>query len=203
MTEQTDTLERADHEIPAASSIGTAIKRLRREKGFSLQELAKASGVSVGTLSQIERDLANPSLRVLTRIRDGLGASVSALFEEAPGELLDPPFVQRASRRPKLELGHLSKELLSSGTSRSLQFMILHLEPNGSSGPTPLQYPAEKGGMVLSGKLRLKVGEEEAVLGEGDSFVFDSSIPHSFHNAGIASTRVLWIIAAVPLDRHL
>lgn len=188
---------------PPATSVGSVIRRLRREKNMSLQELAQASGVSVGMLSQVERDLTNPSLRVVTGIRRALGAEVSDLFQEPPKVQHDPDFVRRASRRPRLEFAQLSKELLSSGGHHNLQFMILHIQPGGSSGDSPLHYPAEKGGMVISGELTLKVGDQEANLAEGDSFVFDSSLPHSFQNRLGEVTKVLWIIGAVQLDRHL
>ncbi|NNM75269.1 cupin domain-containing protein [Enterovirga sp. DB1703] len=170
---------------------------------MSLQDLAQASGVSVGMLSQVERDLTNPSVRVVTAIRRALGVELTELFQELPKIQQDPDFVRRASRRPRLEFAQLSKELLSSGGHHNLQFMILHIQPGGSSGDSPLRYPAEKGGMVLSGELVLRVGEDEAHLGEGDSFVFDSSLPHSFRNPLDEVTKVLWIIGAVPLDRHL
>jgi transcriptional regulator with XRE-family HTH domain len=201
---QRDIVEDRDAPAEAApASVGRVIRRLRREKGMSLQELAQASGVSVGMLSQVERDITNPSIRVVTGIRRALGAEVSDLFQEPPKVQHDPDFVRRASRRPRLEFAQLSKELLSSGGNHNLQFMILHVQPGGSSGDSPLRYPAEKGGLVLSGSLILKVGESEAHLAEGDSFVFDSSQPHSFRNPLAEVTKVLWIIGAVPLDRHL
>ena len=55
----------------------------------------------------------------------------------------------------------------------------------------------------MSGELFLKVGDEEAHLVEGDSFVFDSSVPHSFRNLKQDVAKVLWIIGAVEIDRHL
>jgi transcriptional regulator with XRE-family HTH domain len=186
-----------------APTIGTVIRRLRREKSMSLKELSAASGVSIGMLSQVERNLTSPSVRVLTAIRGALGAPLTALFQDAGAEPADPAFVRRGGHRPILELGHLRKELLSAGTSHNIQFMILHIGPNGSSGNTPLSYPAEKGGLVLSGELLLKVGAEEALLSEGDAFAFNSSLEHSFRNPGNTATKVLWIIGAVPLDRHL
>lgn len=191
---------------PAAegeASIGAIVRRLRHERGMSLQELASASGVSIGMLSQVERDIANPSVRVLTGIRRALNAPLSALFAESRPLAADPEFVRRAGKRPMLELGHLRKELISSGSAHNLQIMILHIDPGGSSGATPLSYPAEKGGMVLSGEVVLNVGGEEALLKEGDSFVFDSSVPHSFHNNSQEGAQVMWIIGAVQLDRHL
>ena len=81
--------------------------------------------------------------------------------------------------------------------------MILHINPGGHSGNTALSYPAEKGGMVLSGELLLTVDGKEARLKEGDSFVFDSALEHSFSNPTNKLTQVMWIIGAVQLDRHL
>ncbi len=187
----------------AMPRVGRTLRRLRQEKGLSLQELALAAGVSVGMLSQLERDRANPSLRLLTQIRIALGVSVSELFEEASSRPADPPFVRRADNRGWLELGYLSKELLSPTVPNNLQFMILHIPPHGTSGGQPLSYPAEKGGMILRGELLLKVKSDEVTLREGDSFLFDSLDPHSFRNPTDATTQVLWIIGTVRVERHL
>lgn len=193
--------------LPEVDSVGAILRRLRHNKGLSLQELAQEAGVSVGMLSQVERDLANPSVRVLTAIRRALGAPVSAVFRDVTplnvSDSEDPDYVRRADQRPLLELGTLSKELLTSSGHHNLQIMILHINPGGHSGNTALSYPAEKGGMVLSGELLLTVDGKEARLREGDSFVFDSALEHSFSNPTDTLTNVIWIIGAVQLDRHL
>jgi mannose-6-phosphate isomerase-like protein (cupin superfamily) len=143
----------------------------------------------------------------MTSLRHALDVDVSDLFDETPrqgrGQNQDPSFVRRASQRPRLDVGYINKELLSSGSAHNLQFMILHIPPHGSSGPKPMSYPAEKGGMIMSGELILCVGEDEALLAEGDSFMFDSSVPHSFRNPTGEETRVMWIIGAVPMAGHL
>lgn len=190
-------------DAPAIPRIGQAIRRLRQARPMTLQELALASGVSVGMLSQIERDRANPSLRLLTQIRMALGVSVGELFDEAPTPAAEPAFVRRADQRRWLEFGYLSKELLSPGGSGNLQFMILHIPPHATSGDQPLSYPAEKGGMLLEGALLLRVKDEETLLHEGDSFRFDSLAPHRFRNPTDALARMLWIIGAVPVERQL
>lgn len=205
MTKQALAFEVREAPEPAAAEtthrLGATIRRIRQEKGLSLQGVARRSGVSVGMLSQVERDLTNPSVRVMTAIRRALGADINELFEEPPVRSRDPDFVRRASQRPRLDLGQVSKELLTTGGPHNLQFMILHIQPGADSGH--VRYAAEKGGMVLGGELILQVGEEEARLSEGDSFTFDSSLAHSFRNPGPSVARVLWIIGAVPLDRHL
>jgi transcriptional regulator with XRE-family HTH domain len=187
----------------ASTRVGAILRRFRKESGISLQKLADLSGVSVGTISQVERDLANPSLRVLTNIRNALNLPASALFHEiaSPPER-DPGFVRRAAQRPRLELGYISKELLTAGTPHSLQLMILHIPAGNSSGDKMMRYPAEKAGLVLEGEIILTVGEEEARLQKGDSFVFDSSIAHGFSNPGSIEAKVLWIIGSVPAAPH-
>lgn len=193
--------------VADVKGVGAILRRLRMEKGWTLKQLAHDSGVSVGMISQIERDMANPSVRVLTAIRRSLGAPIESVFRDvAPPHIDDPAepgFVRRADERPILELGTLRKELLTSSGHHTLQMMVLHIDPGGHSGKTALSYPAEKGGMVLAGELLLTVDGKTARLREGDSFVFDSALEHSFSNPTDRMARVMWIISAVQLDRHL
>lgn len=184
--------------------IGATFRRLRHDQSLSLRELADRSGVSVGMISQIERDLANPSMRVLTALRRALNVPMQTMFnDDAVQNADDPPFVRRAAKRPHIDLGPLQKELLTSGGNHNLQIMILTLAPGGTSGDTALSYPAEKGGFLLEGELVLSVDNCEARLAEGDSFVFDSAQPHRFRNESDRPARILWVIGAVQFDRHL
>lgn len=190
----------------AVDPVGATLRRLRHMRNLSLQDLATRSGVSVGMISQVERGLANPSIRVLTQLRRALDISMPELFGEAPevrpapGE---PAFVRRAADRPQIDLGALRKELLTSGGHHNLQIMLLHLDPGSHSGTRALSYPAEKGGLVVAGQVVLSVDGTDAVLDPGDSFAFDSAQPHGIRNDGPAPATVLWIIGAVQFDRHL
>ncbi len=190
----------ADADVPP---VGRAVRRLRLAKGMSLQQLATQASVSVGMLGQIERNRANPSLRVISQIRAALGVSMGELFEDPPQPLADPPFVRRAALRPWLDVGYVSKELLSPGGPQTLQFMILHIPPYGKSGDRTMLYAAEKGGMVLEGVLLLTVNGQEALLEEGDSFLFDKGLPHSIANPQDRTAKILWIMGAVPVERDL
>lgn len=183
--------------------IGATLRQLRRRQHMSLKELADKAGLSVGTISQVERDIANPSMRVLTAMRRALNIPMQTMFSDEAPDGRDPPFVRRAEKRPQIDLGSLQKELLTSGGNHNLQMFILTIAPGGTSGNTALAYPAEKGGLVLDGELILVVAGREALLTTGDSFVFDSSLEHAFRNESDEPVRLLWVIGAVQFDRHL
>lgn len=192
----------AGDEVP---QVGANIRRLRKERGISIIELSEMAQVSVGMLSQIERDTANPSLKVLTKIRFALNVPLSALFADAYADEHDLPFVRRASNRPLLDFGpnRMIKELLSPSLAQNLEVMILHIPPQGNSGEQPLKFAAEKAGIVLEGELWLTVNGRTARLRKGDSFQFDSEMEHSFGNDTNKPCDVIWIIAQSVAERHL
>ncbi len=191
--------------------MGRAIRRIRKQKKISLQTLAAQSGVATGMLSQIERDLGNPSLRTLARIRQALDVPLSALFESvdevrASGTADDPLaiHVRRAGQRKAMPFGTplMTKEMLSPAAGQRLQFMVLDIQPGGTSGEPALSYPAEKGGTVLRGAFELELDGRTLVLRQGDSFQFNGATPHIFRNPFDEPVSVLWIIAHEP-SAHL
>src|SRR5436309_12102753 len=64
-------------------NLGRRVKKLRAERGWSLEELAAASGVSRSMLSEIERERANPTLSVTYRIASAFGLTMHDLIETA------------------------------------------------------------------------------------------------------------------------
>lgn len=189
--------------------VGATLRRLRKERGLSLQALATASGVSVGMISQVERGLANPSMRLLTSLRRALNITLQEMFGEAvevqavAQPQVDPPYIRRREGRPVINLGSLRKELLSAADRQNLQLMILKLDPGGETGGRAMSYPAEKGGLVLKGRVVLTIDDEPVELREGDSFFFDSARPHSLRNPSEDPSELLWVIGAVQFDNHL
>lgn len=177
--------------------LGGRIRLLRKKKRKSLAEISKISGVSVAMISHIERGKAMPSLKVLEKLRSALQASMLDLFpptEEEDARALSP--IVRADERISLvfdEIG-LTKEKLSPDDSSDLEVLMLKIAPGGGSGPEPWTRPGEKGGLVLSGEARIQIGSDVFELKPGDSFQFDSSIPHKFECVGNATAEIIWII---------
>jgi len=162
--------------------------------------------LSVGILSQIERNVTSPSLKTLTKLRIGLGVPLSALFDDEDGgtETSGAPGVRRNSARPRLDLGEgVLKQLVSPATASNLQLMVLVVAPGGRSGETVTGVPGEKAALVLVGSLELTVGADQVVLEAGDAFQFNAETPHAFRNVGNGETRVLWVISQTPAERHI
>lgn len=188
------------------SDVGARLRALRTEQGLSVNELAMRAGVSVGTVSQVERNKANPSVRILERLRQALSVPLSALLE-ADDAVSDPvvgDFVRKADERPLFDVGNLGmqKELLSPHGDHDLKMMIILL-PAGAGSDEVLVGVGEKAGLVLEGTVVLNVGDRRAVLRTGDSFQFKSTVPHSVRNESSEMARVLWVMNTRPPVVHL
>lgn len=188
------------------SDVGARLRALRVEQGLSVNELAVRAGVSAGTVSQVERNKANPSVRILERLRQALSVPLSALLEEDDA-ISDPvvgDFVRKAAERPVFDVGNhgMQKELLSPHGEHDLKMMIIML-PAGAGSDEVLVGVGEKAGLVLEGAVVLNVGDRCAVLRAGDSFQFKSTVPHSVRNESGETARLLWVMNTQPPVVHL
>lgn len=195
----------ADSEQSTNTDLGRRLRELRKERHLSLKELCARAQLSVAMLSHIERNETNPSLKMLEKICAGLGVEMAESLPDPGrgrnrrGSLCDS--FQRSSLA-ELALPHgVTKQLLSPSHKRTLELFILKVAPNGSSGAEPLIRTGEKGGMLLKGRIRLAVGSRS--IEEGDSFLFDSALPHRFFNPGSVEAHILWIIRPNPVSNEL
>jgi transcriptional regulator with XRE-family HTH domain len=179
-------------------AVGQRIRDIRRSRKLSLETIAARTDLSIGFLSQIERGLSSPSLRVLATIADVLGVGIAGLFgaNETAATGSDA-IVTRQQQRAELNLWRtgISKQLLSpSGSEGRLNLFLVHMEPNGSTGDELYTHDGEEAGLVLEGEMILTVDAESWTLKQGDSFRFASRRPHRFSNpSGKAKAVVLWV----------
>lgn len=176
--------------------VGQRLRGLRRSANLSLETVAGRTDLSVGFLSQIERGLSSPSLRVLATLADVFGVGIAALFgrdDAEPGQGI----VTRAIERAELKLWRtgISKQLLHpTGSDGRLNLFLVHMEPGGSTGDELYTHDGEEAGLVLEGEMTLTVDDETWTLKTGDSFRFASRRPHRFGNpARDAKAVVLWV----------
>lgn len=192
------------------AAVGEEIRALRRAQNLSVANLSQRAGVSAGMISQIERGLTNPSIRIMTAIGEALGVPLSNLLEAhcvmspgpskpskpSKGTLEGPYVVRKVGERPSFFVGNapLFKELLSPPGCSKLQMMTIALPPQSKSEDVVLA-PGEKAGFVISGELTLAVAGNEYRLVAGDSFQFDATRQHAIYNRTDETVKVFWVIA--------
>src|SRR5882724_7107427 len=186
-------------------AVGRRIRDLRRAKKMSLQTVAARTKLSIGFISQIERGLSSPSLRVLATLADVLGVGIAGLFGATPNDAAAPDaIVTRERQRAELNLWRtgISKQLLSpAGSEGRLNLFLVHMEPGGSTGDELYTHDGEEAGLVIEGEMKLTVDAESWTLKHGDSFRFASRRPHRFSNpSGDSKAVVLWVncVSAAP-----
>ncbi len=155
---------------------------------MSLDDLARASGVSRAALSQIETFKSNPTVGLLWKIAVGLGVS----FTELLGEPTKGVSVLRRNDAQVLRStdGKLeSRPLAPAGASPVVEVYELRLSPRSShaaEGHTPGTHEIV---IVLAGSLRMRAGDETHDLATGDSVSFVADRPHTYENPGSSEAR--------------
>ena len=179
-------------------AVGQRIRDLRRTRAMSLEAVAARTDLSIGFLSQIERGLSSPSLRVLATLADVLGVGIAGLFGAKENDAAAPDaIVTRERQRAELNLWRtgISKQLLSpAGSEGRLNLFLVHMEPGGSTGDELYTHDGEEAGLVIEGEMKLTVDAESWTLKHGDSFRFASRRPHRFSNpSDVSEAVVLWV----------
>lgn len=179
----------------ADAQIGGRIRELRKAQGRTLQDVARAVGISVSYLSQIERDVSRLPIGVLKRISDTLGVHMNWFFhagQQGPSDERD--IVVRAANRRNLTFTGLgiTEELLSPTLAGPLEMLISTIQPGADS--EFYSHDGAEAGLVMAGTLHLWVNDRHFVLHAGDSFAFPSTDSHRCANTGDQPVKVLWVI---------
>lgn len=175
--------------------VGTRMRQLRKAKGLTLQQLSDVTGLSVGYLSQLERDRAVPSIRALNTISRALGVNISWFFPDPETEhSKEATVIVRAARRPSLRFeSGIRDELLCPTLGGALEMLLCTFEPGASSG-APYSHDGEQAGYVSEGQLELRIEDDTYLLNAGDSFHFDCTRPHGYANPTEGRTVVVWCV---------
>lgn len=162
--------------------LGEKIRNKRIELGMSLKELAEKTGFTSGFLSQIERDMAEPSITSLRKIADALGVAV---FYFLMDDTNISPVVKKNERKIlKFSRSTVKYELLCPDLKRQMEMFIGRLKPGAKTCEKPLSHNGEEVIHVLEGKMWILIGGEEYNLEAGDTIYYVSSIPHQIINKG-------------------
>lgn len=183
-----------DHS-PHSQSLGADLRALRRARGMTLADLATGLGRSVGWLSQVERDLSEPSIADLRQISAALDVPVSMLFGQAPAPADEVGHVvRRNARRPiGARAAGLVEELLSPDLTDDFEMVHSSFQPHSEIGET-VRRPTQEVGYLMSGKLDLEIAGRRFTLHPGDSFRIRGE-PFRWSNPYDEPAVAIWVIA--------
>ncbi|UWR22702.1 cupin domain-containing protein [Sulfitobacter sp. S190] len=165
--------------------IGHRLKTIRVERGLSQRELAQRAGLTNGTISLIETDKTSPSVASLKSLLDAIPISMAEFFtpiEETGAKVFyrADEFTELAPQGP----GQVSLRQLGNAREHSLQVLHESYPPGADTGPELLSHEGEEAGIITRGEIEITVGDDVAVLGAGEGYLFDSRLPHRFRNIG-------------------
>ena len=173
--------------------IGASLRGARQRQGLTLRQVADRAGVTESFLSQVERDIASPSIATLRRIAVALGTTIGVILDEAGphGQL-----VRAADRRVVSYPGLKARdEFLTDGSAGRLQVILSTVEPGGGTGPEAYTHESDEECLiVLEGSLDLWVGAEQHHLEAGDAIRYSSRVAHRNENPGPGTARVLFVL---------
>lgn len=180
-------------------AIGPKIRALRLTKKMGLVELGRHTGLSAAMLSRIERGRLFPTLPTLLRIALVFSVGLDFFFAGAR----EKPVVGVVRRKERLsfpekpgakEAAYRFESLDYSAAERRLHAYYAEFL---TASPLAQRLHQHIGGefiYLLLGTLSVRIGDEEHVLGRGDSLYFDSSVPHSYRRGGRGSCRAIVVV---------
>lgn len=177
-----------------AGRVAEALRRFRRDRQLSLDDLSERSGVSRAALSQVEGGRTNPTLAVLWKIAVGLDVPVHDLLgmgsEKAVRVLRAGDAIPLRSTDGRTE----SRLLSPGGSSSDTEVYELRLVPKAVHRSDPHARGTRETLVVLTGALRFGAGSETYELAPGDSVYFNADVPHYYENRSTRETRCIDVI---------
>jgi len=171
--------------------IGNKIKQLRQKYALTQEELGIRCELSTGFISQVERDIASPSIATLESILEALGETLESFFKPE----MEPVIIGKESDVCKKVFEYEGYQINWIVPKAQVLLMEPILVKIKKGGRTKLETPheGEEFGFVLSGEITLVLNEEEYDIKESESFYFMPFKDHYLKNKGNSQAELLWV----------
>ena len=182
-------------------NIGSRLGDLRKRKQMTLDQLSSKSGVSKSILSQIERNISNPTVSTMMRIADALEETLSGFFMNIDEGKSSPIETSKETPNISSKDGLCELSILGAGETVSwLQWYVLTMKPKG-------QLPSRSHGSntfenitVISGEVVVNLKKQSETLKAGDTFRFPTNQEHTLINKSKTISKVLMVNYIDPIN---
>lgn len=176
------------------TDIGSVLQNFRKMKGISLRQLASETGITASMLSQIERDLVNPSINTLKVIAKALDVPMYKFFL---GEHVNEnPVVRKGARitlgRP--EVNDMVYELLTPTVNDKIECCMMHVPPKNDSCKVESMHEGDEVAYVVRGQITVFINDIPYDLHAGDSVMISAGNIHRWQNEQDEVAAVLFVV---------
>lgn len=175
--------------------LGERLRELRAARDWTLEELAERSGLSKPFLSRLESGTRQPSIAAVLTLARVFNVPMGSLFEIRPED--DGCIIIRRDSSGARKGNGISYTPLSGISKFNVQPMRIVVSPE-RPGVEKYQHDGEEWIYVLSGNLKLHVGEKQYELEPGDAAHFDSRLPHRLDAGGGKDAEVILVACTIP-----
>ena len=169
---------------PVLTAVGPRLRALRQQHDTTLAELSGTTGISVSTLSRLESGQRRPNLELLLPLARAYGVPLDDLVGAPPTG--DPRVHLRPFKRNGRTIIPLTRR---AGGIQAIKLVIP--ASRDPQEPDPRVHEGYEWLYVLSGQLRIVLGEHDLLLRTGEAAEFDTRVPHWFGRAGAAPVELL------------
>lgn len=181
--------------------VGDKIKGIRETRKMSQEELATNSGLELSLVAEIEANTNIPSLSPLIKIARALGVRLGTFLDDSDN--LGPEICRggvsdkclSTSNTKSRSNAHLDfMSLAKSKAGRNMEPFIINIEPADTESLLVSSHEGEEFIYVLEGQVKIKYGQTEYVLEQGDSIYYDSIVEHLVY--ATQSAKILAVVYA-------
>ena len=170
-------------------NVGQRIRQLRIKNGLTQEELASRCELTKGFLSQLENDIAVPSLATLMDIVEVLGTNMSDFFKESQN---DKVVFDEEDFFTDDKDDYVINWIVPTAQKNHMEPIIIEIQP-GHRSQTVEPHEGEEFGYVLSGTVYLISGKERYKVRNGSTFYINGDKEHYLENESKKPAKVLWI----------
>ncbi|MDD5005587.1 MAG: XRE family transcriptional regulator [Candidatus Omnitrophica bacterium] len=184
-------------------NIGEKLKRLRKSRDLTLDDIAKKSGVGKATLSRIENDITQGTLKTHMKICEALNLNLKDLYEglDIPKEEITTLSEKTTNETEIFSYDERAKSVILTKNAQrnSMLPQLLILEPQGKTHLEQNTAGTEKFVYCTEGQIHIDIEDKQYELKKGTSLYFKSSLPHRFINIGKKPAKCLVISSPAAL----
>lgn len=182
-------------------NIGSRLGDLRKRKQMTLDQLSSKSGVSKSILSQIERNISNPTVSTMMRIADALEETLSGFFMNIDEGKSSPIETSKETPNISSKDGLCELSILGAGETVSwLQWYVLTMKPKGKLPSKSHGSNTFENITVISGEVVVHLKKQSERLKAGDTFRFPTNQEHTLMNKSKTISKILMVNYIDPIN---